>query len=73
MLSAEARIGVKVRVFDSYRIPHLRGVTGIIEQMYGHPDYRALDVRLENGRSELFWHYELEHERMLHGYSDGLA
>jgi len=26
----------------------------------GNPDYVALDVLLEDGRSELFWYHELE-------------
>lgn len=67
MRSQEARIGVKVRVFDSYRVPRLRGLVGTIEHTYGHPDYRALEVRLEDGRRELFWHHELEHERSTNG------
>jgi hypothetical protein len=33
---------------------------GIIEQCWGSPDYRALDVRLEDGRSELFWFHQLD-------------
>jgi hypothetical protein len=31
-----------------------------VEHRWGHPDYPALDVRLENGRLELFWFYELD-------------
>jgi hypothetical protein len=37
-----------------------RGLTGWIRARWGHPEYVALDVRLEDGRSQLFWHYELE-------------
>jgi hypothetical protein len=37
-----------------------RGLTGKISGRWGHPDYLALDVRLEDGSSRLFWHYELE-------------
>jgi hypothetical protein len=33
---------------------------GIIEQCWGSPDYLALDVRLEDGRSELFWFHQLD-------------
>ncbi len=60
MKSEEARIGLRVRVSDSYRKPELRGAVGTIVQRYGHPNYLALDVRFENGRSELFWHHELD-------------
>jgi hypothetical protein len=31
-----------------------------VEQSWGHPDFPALDVRFEDGRSELFWFHELE-------------
>jgi hypothetical protein len=35
--------------------------TGItVEHKWGHPDYPALDVRLEDGRLELFWFHELD-------------
>jgi hypothetical protein len=33
---------------------------GTIEQRFGHPEYLALDVRLDNGRLELFWPHGLE-------------
>jgi hypothetical protein len=33
---------------------------GRIIQRWGHPEYLALDVRLEDGSSSLFWHFELE-------------
>ncbi len=42
------------------RKPELRGAAGRIVGSYGHPRYLALDVRLDDGRSELFWHHELE-------------
>jgi hypothetical protein len=31
-----------------------------IKNRWGHPDYLALDVLLDNSSSELFWHHELE-------------
>ncbi len=37
-----------------------RGMTGRISGRWGHHEYLALDVRLEDGSSQLFWHYELE-------------
>jgi len=33
---------------------------GTVEMCYGHPKYAALDVRLDDGQLELFWHYQLE-------------
>jgi len=33
---------------------------GTIEQRFGQADYVALDVRLDDGRLELFWAHRLE-------------
>jgi hypothetical protein len=38
----------------------LRGKTGTIAGRWGSPHYLALDVLLDDGRTELFWHHELE-------------
>ena len=40
--------------------PELRGLMGRISARWGHPEYLALDVLMEDGSSQLFWHYELE-------------
>ena len=42
------------------RRPELRGMLGTIEHRFGHPDYVALDVRLDDGQLELFWADGLE-------------
>ena len=60
MRPEQARIGARVRVGESRLRPEWRGLTGTISGTWGHPDYPALDVRLEDGRSRLFWHHELE-------------
>jgi hypothetical protein len=60
MMSQEALIGMRVRVRQEYRLAHLRGRTGTIKNRWGHPDYLALDVLLDDRRSELFWYHELE-------------
>ena len=60
MRSEEAQIGAGVRVSDSGLHSELRGLTGTVSGLWGHPKYLALDVRMEDGRLELFWHYELE-------------
>jgi hypothetical protein len=33
---------------------------GTVEHCWGSLDYLALDVRLEDGRSELFWFHQLD-------------
>jgi hypothetical protein len=33
---------------------------GTIEHHFGHPEYLALDVRLDDRRLELFWAHGLE-------------
>jgi hypothetical protein len=60
MRSEEARIGASVRVSDSVLHSELQGLRGTVSGLWGHPKYLALDVRMEDGRLELFWHYELE-------------
>jgi hypothetical protein len=60
MESYEARPGAAVRVRGGNRRPELEGMGGIIERCWGSPDYVALDVRLEDGRMELFWFHQLD-------------
>ena len=60
MRSEETRIGARVRVGQSGLRSELRGLTGKIIGRWGHPEYLALDVLLEDGSSSLFWHHELE-------------
>jgi hypothetical protein len=51
---------MRVRVGNSLLRTDLRGLEGTIAARWGHPQYVALDVRLDDGRSQLFWHHELE-------------
>jgi hypothetical protein len=60
MRSEETSIGARVRVGESGLRSKLRGLTGRIIGRWGHPEYLALDVRMEDGSSQLFWHHELE-------------
>ena len=60
MRSEEASIGARVRVGESGLRSELRGLTGRIIGRWGHSEYLALDVLMEDGSSSLFWHYELE-------------
>ena len=60
MNEREAIVGARVRVLGTDRRADMRGMVGTIEKRYGHPDYLALDVRLDDGRRELFWAHGLE-------------
>ena len=60
MISEETSIGARVRVGESRLRSELRGLTGKMIGRWGHPEYLALDVRMEDGSSSLFWHHELE-------------
>ena len=56
----EARTGTTVRVKEGYRKTDLVGMRGTVQKCWGSPDYLAVDVDLENGRSELLWFHQLE-------------
>ena len=56
----EARLGMVVRVKEGHWKSRFDGMRGTVEHVWGNPDYPALDVRLENGRLELFWFRELD-------------
>ena len=60
MQSHEAFVGARVRVLVTDWRPQLPGMFGTIEHRFGHPEYLALDVRLDDGRLELFWAHGLE-------------
>ena len=52
--------GARVRVRATDPTRELRGLLGTITRSYGSPEYSAHEVQLDDGRSELFWHYQLE-------------
>jgi len=56
----EARSGTLVRVKEGYRKTDLVGKRGTVRTCWGHPDYSAVDIELEDGRSELVWFHQLE-------------
>jgi len=58
--SHEALPGTTVRVRSVTRSTQFAGMWGTIAKCFGSPDHPALDVRLENGRLELFWFYQLD-------------
>jgi hypothetical protein len=60
MRSEDAQIGARVRAGESGLRSEWRGLTGTVRTKWCDPKYLALDVRLEDGRTQLFWHHELE-------------
>lgn len=59
MRSEEARIGMRLRVRNSLLRAELRGREKITE-LLGSRDYVALNVLLDDGSRQLFWHHELD-------------
>jgi hypothetical protein len=58
MNSPQIRMGTTVRVKGTM-YPDLADKTGTVINSYGHPDYLAFEVQLDDGRKVLFWHYQL--------------
>ncbi len=50
---------VRVRVMEGVQ-EVLWGMCGTITCRYGHPDRATYNVRLDGGRSRMFWYYQLE-------------
>jgi len=51
----EACRGTLVRVREGHWKTKFAGMLGTVEKCWGTSEYAAVDVRLEDGRSELFW------------------
>jgi hypothetical protein len=60
MEAHEPRLGMLVRVRAGHWKTKFGGMMGVVEHRWGDPDYPALDVRLDDGRLELFWFHELD-------------
>jgi hypothetical protein len=58
--SHEPHPGMLVRVKEGHWKSRYDGMRGTVEHRWGNRDHPALDVRLEDGRLELFWFYELD-------------
>jgi hypothetical protein len=56
----EPQPGMLVRVKERLWRSEFGGMLGTVEHRWGHPEHPALDVRLEDGRLELFWFHELD-------------
>ena len=59
MQAYEARRGTVVRVRDGHWKRQLAGMRGTVQNLWGQSAYAAVDVLLEDGRSELFWLHDL--------------
>jgi hypothetical protein len=64
--SIEVQIGMLVRVSERHSNVDYRGQTGMVQQRYGDVNYAAFDVQFGGGRSDLFWHHELEEAQEFH-------
>ena len=51
----EARRGTVVRVRDGHWKSEFAGMRGTVQNLWGNSEHAAVDVLLEDGRSELFW------------------
>jgi len=51
----EARRGTVVRVRDGHWKSEFAGMRGTVQNLWGQSEHAAVDVLLEDGRSELFW------------------
>ena len=61
MRSEQAQIGARVTVGEESGLrSELRGLTGTVSRKWGEPECLAFDVLLDDGRTLLFWHHELE-------------
>ena len=60
MTPEQARPGTRVRVMDHHRVEQRRGLVGTVVARYGGEEYIAVDVRLADGQSRLFWPRDLE-------------
>jgi hypothetical protein len=52
--------GMRVRVMEHHRVEERRGLVGTVVARYGREEYIAVDVRLADGQSRLFWPSDLE-------------
>jgi len=55
MQAFEARRGAVVRIRDGHWKSQFAGMRGTIQNCWGNSEHAAVDVLLDDGRSELFW------------------
>jgi hypothetical protein len=56
----EARRGTVARVREGHWKTEFAGMHGTIQRRWGNSEHAAVDVLLDDGRSELFWLPNLE-------------
>ena len=60
MKAEDVQLGMLVRVSKLHSKLDYRGQTGVVQQRFGNVHYAAFDIQFLDGRSELFWHHELD-------------
>ena len=55
MQAYEARRGTEVRVREDHWKSRFAGMSGAVQHIWGNSEHVAVDVLLDDGRSELFW------------------
>jgi hypothetical protein len=55
MQAYEARRGTVIRVRDGHWKRQFARMRGTVQNLWGQSEHAAVDVLLEDGRSELFW------------------
>lgn len=55
MQAYEARRGTVVRVREGHWKSEFARMSGTVQNLWGQSEHAAVDVLLEDGRSELFW------------------
>jgi hypothetical protein len=66
MRSQEVQLGMLVRVSQLHRKLDYRRQTGVVQQRFGNANHAAFDIQFLDGRSDLFWHHELEATQGFH-------
>ena len=59
MQAYEARRGTVVRVREGHWKNEFAGMSGTVQHLWGSSEHAAVDVLLEDGRSESFWPTDL--------------
>ena len=60
MKAEDVQLGMLVQVSQLHSKLDYRGQTGVVQQRFGNVHYAAFDIQFLDGRSELFWHHELD-------------
>ena len=55
MQANDARRGTVVRVREGHWKRQFAGMSGTVQNLWGNSEHVAVDLLLEDGRSELFW------------------